>query len=94
MYNCQMTSNDMERDSVSWIRRLPFFYGWVILAVSGLGMFLSGPGQTYAVSLFVDHIIVDLGWSRTTVSGLYTMGSLTAATGMFLVGRLLDRFGA
>lgn len=65
-----------------------------MLGVSGMGMFTSGPGQTYAVSLFVNPMIDDLGWSRTTVSGLYTAGSLTAAASMFLVGRLLDRYGA
>jgi sugar phosphate permease len=59
-----------------------------------MSMFASGPGQTYTVSLFVNPIIDELGWSRTTVSGLYTAGSLTAATTMFFVGRLLDRYGA
>jgi MFS family permease len=65
-----------------------------MLGVAGMGMFASGPGQTYTVSLFVNPIIDELGWSRTTVSGLYTAGSLTAAATMFLVGRLLDRYGA
>ena len=65
-----------------------------MLGVAGMGMFASGPGQTYAVSLFVNPIIEELGWSRTTVSGLYTAGSLTAAATMFIVGRLLDRYGA
>lgn len=55
---------------------------------------MSGPGQTYGVSVFVDPIIEDLGLSRTMVAGLYTAGSLTAATTMVIVGRLLDRYGA
>ncbi len=78
----------------SWVTRLPFFHGWIILFVAALGMFASGPGQTFGISVFVDPIIEDLGWSRTLVSGLYTAGSLTAATAMILVGRLLDRHGA
>ena len=78
----------------SWVTRVPFFYGWVVLAVASFAGFMSGPGQTYGVSVFVDPIIEDLGWSRTMISGLYTAGSLTAATTMVFVGRMLDRFGA
>jgi MFS family permease len=55
---------------------------------------MSGPGQTYGVSVFINPIIEDMGWSRTTVAGLYTAGSLTAATTMVFVGRLLDKYGA
>ncbi len=78
----------------SSLGRLPFYYGWVVMGVAGLAIFCSGPGQTFTVSVFVDPIINDLGWSRTTVSGLYTAGSLTAALLMVLIGRLLDRYGA
>ncbi len=74
--------------------RVPFFYGWVILVVSALAIFVSGPGQTYSVSIFVDHIISDMGWSRTMVSGLYTAGSFTAGVVMIFMGRLLDKYGA
>ena len=77
-----------------WVSRLPFFYGWIILVVAGSAGFMSGPGQTYGVSVFINPIIEDTGWSRTTVAGLYTAGSLTAATTMVFVGRLLDKYGA
>lgn len=75
-------------------QRLPFFYGWVIVAAAGLGMFASAPGQTYAFSVFLDPVIEDLGWSRTLISSLYFFGSLTAAGIIVGVGRLLDKFGA
>ena len=78
----------------SIISRTPFFYGWVILAASALTRFISSPGQSYLVSVFIDPIISELGWSRTLVSGLYTAGSLTAGVAMIFVGRLLDRYGA
>jgi len=55
---------------------------------------MSAPGQTYVVSVFVDPIRYETGWSRTLVSGLYTAGSLMAAIGVLLIGRLLDRCGA
>ena len=57
-------------------------------------MFISGPGQTFSVSQFVDPLIEEFGWSRTTIAGLYTAGSLTAASSMVGIGWLLDRFGA
>ena len=41
-------------------------------------MFISSPGQTYAVSMFVDPIIREFEWSRTMVASLYTADSLTA----------------
>ena len=77
-----------------WPARLPIFYGWVILPTAAIALFVSGPGQTFAVSVFVDPLIEEFGWSRTSMSGLYTAGSLTAAGAMFGVGWLLDRFGA
>lgn len=74
--------------------RLPFFYGWVILPVAGLAMFISGPGQTYSFSVFVDPMRDELGLSQTGFAAIYTAGSLTAAVAMVLIGRLLDRLGA
>lgn len=73
--------------------RTPFFYGWVIVALATLAVFVSGPGQTYTVAVFLDPILEDLGWSRTLVAGLYTAGTLTAAIAVIGVGRLLDRLG-
>ena len=93
-YNANMQSPDSSVGQSSIVARVPFFYGWIILTVSALAIFISGPGQTYSVSIFVNPIISDLGWSRTLVSGLYTAGSLIAGAVMILVGRLLDRYGA
>ena len=89
-----MTSNSSRIRHSSIISRAPFFYGWVILTVSALTRFISGPGQTFLISVFIDPVISDLGWSRTLVSSLYTAGSLTAGVAVIFVGRLLDRYGA
>ena len=89
-----MKTSGTSHGRLSIAGRVPFFYGWVILIVSALAIFVSGPGQTYSVSIFVDHIISDMGWSRTMVSGLYTAGSFTAGVVMIFMGRLLDKYGA
>ncbi len=73
---------------------LPFFYGWVILGVSTLGIVMSMPGQTMGVSVFTDHLIDATGLSRLELSNAYLLG--TVASGLLLPygGTLLDRFGA
>lgn len=74
--------------------RLPFYYGWVIVVLGGMSVMASGPGQTYGVAVFIDPMIDDLGWSRTLVSTLYTVGSLCSAAAIFAIGWSLDRWGA
>ena len=76
------------------LARFPVFYGWIIVVIATLSSFMSAPGQTFGVSIFVEPMIEELGWTRTKVSALYTLGSLTAASLMLTVGWLLDRFGA
>jgi MFS transporter, OFA family, oxalate/formate antiporter len=68
-------------------------YAWVVLAASTIGLILTSPGQTYAVSIFIERFIQDLGISRSLVSALYTVGTLTASMGLPLIGRLIDRNG-
>ncbi|MEE2657189.1 MAG: MFS transporter [Candidatus Latescibacterota bacterium] len=72
----------------------PVFYGWIILFVSALGSIMTSPGQTYAVSVFIDSFMVDLGLSRSTISTLYTAGTLTASFALPWVGRQFDLRGA
>lgn len=76
-----------------WVADLPFYYGWVILIAGIIGTIMSSPGQTYSVSIFIEHFIRDLGITRSTVSTLYMMGTLTAGLTMPFVGRQIDRRG-
>lgn len=69
------------------------YYGWTLLAAATLGMFMTAPGQTLGVSVFLDRIIEDLGVSRSTVSLLYTIGTLSGALALPWVGRFIDRRG-
>ena len=69
------------------------FYGWVMVALAGFTLFFSGPGQTFSVSMFIDSYINDFGWTRSTVSGMYSIGTLIAGMLMGVVGGLFDRYG-
>ena len=75
------------------IERTPFFYGWVVLAAGTFGMMMTTPGQTLGVSVFLDRIIADLGVSRSLVSLLYTVGTVTGSFLLPFVGRFIDRRG-
>ncbi|MFD2924754.1 hypothetical protein [Halobacillus naozhouensis] len=73
----------------------PFYYGWMVVFAAGLSMFFSGPGQTYSISIFIEHYnIGDFNYSRSLVSGLYSTATLCAGLTLFLVGRLVDRLGS
>lgn len=75
------------------VRRVPFFYGWVVLGVGLGGMIMTSPGQTYSVSIFLEPIIQELEISRSLVSSLYTGATLVGSLALPLVGRLIDRRG-
>ena len=70
-----------------------FFYGWTVLAVAALGMFASGPGQSYTFGVFIGPIGDDLGLSGTAIASAYGLATLGAAFALPLMGRLVDRFG-
>lgn len=73
--------------------RLPWFYGWVIVAVGAVGLLASGPGQSAVIAVFMDPMLTDLGLSRSAIAGAFTAGNLVAASLIGIVGRLTDRFG-
>ncbi|MGH8707613.1 MAG: MFS transporter, partial [Burkholderiales bacterium] len=69
------------------------FYGWTILAVAGLGIFASGPGQSHTFSVFVEPIGADLGLSKAAIGGAYGLATLAAAFFLPQMGKLVDRHG-
>ena len=71
----------------------PVYYGWVVWFVALIGAICSSPGQSFSVSLFMDSFIADFGLDRTTVSGLYGLGTFVASLGLTWVGRQIDARG-
>lgn len=76
------------------VEKTPFYYGWVIVAAGTLGIVMTSPGQTYAVSIFIEHFISDLSLSRSLVSTLYAVGTLIGSLALATVGREIDRRGS
>ncbi len=75
-------------------RKVPFFYGWVILAASTLGVLASAPGQTSGVSTFTDYLLEAIGISRDQISTAYMIGTIASSLILTFAGKIYDRYGA
>jgi cyanate permease len=72
---------------------VPVFYGWVVLAVSTLGILASIPGQTMGMAVFTEPLMAALGLSRTQLSLAYMFGTIGSSLFLTRAGRLYDRIG-
>ena len=75
-------------------RRLPFSYGWVVLGcLCCAGFARQGPAVA-TLSIFVEPLTREFGWSRAALSGAVSLGGVLAALTSPVIGPLLDRHGA
>jgi sugar phosphate permease len=75
-------------------RHLPFYYGWIILACVCCAGFSRAGGGVATLSIFVEPMTREFGWSRTALSGAVSLGGVLAALSSPTLGRWLDRGGA
>src|SRR3954447_7211751 len=74
--------------------RLPLFYGWIVLAcLCCAGFARQGPAVA-TLSIFIEPLTREFGWSRTALSGAASVGGLLAAIAAPLIGPVLDRRGS
>jgi MFS family permease len=69
--------------------RLPFFYGWVIVAVAFVTMGVAVNART-AFSLLFPPILDEFGWERGVTAGAFSFGFLVSAVLSPSLGRLMD----
>jgi MFS family permease len=74
--------------------RVPFYYGWIVLACLCCAGFARQGSAVATLSIFVDPLTKEFGWSRTALSGAVSLGGLLAALVSPLIGPLLDRHGS
>jgi MFS family permease len=72
--------------------RLPFFYGWIIVAVAFVTMGVGVNART-AFSLLFPPILDEFGWERGLTAGAFSFGFLVSALLSPFLGRLMDRRG-
>lgn len=74
--------------------KIPFFYGWVILFASTIGVLASAPGQTTGVSTFTDYLLDAIGINRTQLSTAYMVGTIGSSLVLTWAGKMYDKYGA
>src|SRR3954463_13188715 len=74
--------------------RLGVFYGWVVLGcLCCAGFARQGPAVA-TLSIFIEPLTREFGWSRTALSGPGPLGGVLAAVAAPLIGPVLDRRGS
>jgi MFS family permease len=72
--------------------RLPFYYGWMIVAVVFVTMAIGVNART-AFSLLFPPVISEFGWDRGVTAGAFSFGFVVSGFMSPLIGRLMDNYG-
>src|SRR5262245_6797091 len=82
----------MAQSSNHWAARLPFFYGWLIVAIAFVTMAIGVTGRT-SFSLLMPPLLDEFGWDRGLAAGAFSFGFLFSAVVSPFVGRVVDTRG-
>ena len=73
-------------------QRLPFFYGWLIVAVVFVTMAFGVNART-AFSLLFPPILDEFKWDRGATAGAFSFGFMVSAVITPILGRIMDKSG-
>ncbi len=73
-------------------KRSPFFYGWLVLAVSFLTVAFAY-GIRYSFSVFYVSILEEFGWSRADTALIFSINVIVYGLSAPIVGAVVDRLG-
>src|SRR5215510_11659314 len=82
----------MEQSPKHWSALLPFYYGWLIVAIAFVTMAIGVTGRT-AFSLLLPPLIDEFKWNRALGAGTFSVGFLFSAVVSPFVGRVVDDRG-
>lgn len=75
--------------------RKKLFYGWWIVVVSAIGLFMGyGAVISFTFGIFSNPISKEFDWSRTEISLAYSLSLIVYCLATPLIGRVIDRIGA
>jgi MFS family permease len=68
------------------------FYGRTVVTAAGLVLFMAY-GTQYAFGVFFAALVEEFGWSRASVSGVFSLYAAVYSGFALMAGRLTDRWG-
>lgn len=74
--------------------RLPFYYGWIVLACTCCAGFARQGPAVATLTIFVVPMSVEFGWTASEMAGAVSLGGVLAALCSPLLGPVVDRRGA
>jgi MFS family permease len=74
-------------------KKIPFYYGWIIVAGSGSSMFVRNSAATLTIAVFVYPMSESLGWSRTVIVGASSLAGILAIFISPLSGWIIQKYG-
>ena len=75
-------------------KRPRLFYGWLIVLVSAVGLFLGAPLVVTSFSVFLKSLATDFHANRASISFAFSLFNTLGALWLPVIGMLIDRFGA
>jgi MFS family permease len=75
-----------------WPREV--YYGWALVGTLGVTATVSYGVLSYAFAVFIEPMTRELGWSKATVTGAFSLASLLAGLAAVPIGRWVDQYGA
>ena len=71
---------------------IPFFYGWVVVAIAFITLGIGVNARTFFSLLFAP-ILEEFQWDRATIFATFSVGFVAATVLSPLVGSMMDKFG-
>jgi len=68
------------------------FYGWYILAASGIILFFNS-GARLTIGIMFKPMIAEFGWNRSTLSFAFFLNMIFYALSLTVIGKIYDRYG-
>ena len=74
------------------VAALPFYYGWVVIAVAFVTLGIGVNART-SFSLLYPPILAEFGWDRGTTAAAFSIGFVSSTLLSPIAGMFMDRFG-